>query len=135
MPLMVWDDSYSVRVDKIDQQHKQLFRLINQLHDAMTQGKGKEVLNQIFDGLISYTSSHFSDEERMMTAYGYPQTASHRKEHESLVTQVSELQKEHASGKLGVSIQTRDFLKSWLENHIRTVDMKYAPFFQQKGAR
>ena len=63
MPLFVWNDSYSVKVAELDNQHKKLIGLINQLYDAMKEGKGKDVLEVIFTELIEYTKNHFSAEE------------------------------------------------------------------------
>jgi len=41
MALVTWDQSYSVSVRRMDEQHQKLFALINALHDAMRQGKGQ----------------------------------------------------------------------------------------------
>jgi len=40
MPL-VWDDSLRTGVLLVDNQHQELFRQINGLHEAMLQGKGE----------------------------------------------------------------------------------------------
>jgi hemerythrin len=133
MPILVWDESFSVRIAKVDQQHKQLFSLINQLHDAMAEGKGKETLDKVFSGMLNYTVTHFKEEEQMLSAHGYPQFAAHKKQHEAFIERFTQLQKDHNSGKLGVSIQTRDLLKTWWETHIKTIDMQYSSFLIQKG--
>src|SRR5271157_2886782 len=41
MALVTWDQSYSVSVKKLDEQHQKLFSLLNTLHEAMRQGKGQ----------------------------------------------------------------------------------------------
>lgn len=41
MPIIQWNDSLPVGVDAMDLQHKKLVNLINQLFDAMKEGKGK----------------------------------------------------------------------------------------------
>ncbi len=43
MALIDWDKSLSVNVEEIDQQHKKLIAMINELNEAMRNGKGKEV--------------------------------------------------------------------------------------------
>ena len=59
MSLIKWNDSFSVNVVKIDQEHKKLFEMVNELTDAMKAGHGKDVLGNILDRLISYTAFHF----------------------------------------------------------------------------
>ena len=60
MALINWNNSMSVRVAKIDQQHQKLIAMINDLDDAMKQGKGKEVLGKVLSSLISYTATRRS---------------------------------------------------------------------------
>ena len=64
MSLIVWDDSLSVNVTEIDRQHQQLVSMLNDLHNAMKAGHGKEMLRNILSGLINYTDTHFKTEEK-----------------------------------------------------------------------
>ncbi|MGB9912684.1 MAG: hemerythrin, partial [Candidatus Kapaibacteriota bacterium] len=47
MAFIEWNDNYSVGVSIIDNQHKQLIRIINELHEGMGTGKGKDVLGKV----------------------------------------------------------------------------------------
>ena len=49
MSLIKWNDSFSVNVVKVDQEHKKLIAMVNDLTDAMKAGKGKDVLGKILD--------------------------------------------------------------------------------------
>lgn len=135
MDLIKWDDSFSVNVAKIDQQHQKLILMINELHDAMKQGKGKEVLGKIVNGLISYTATHFKTEEDYFNQFGYPETDSHKKEHIAFVQKVSEFKDGFEKGKLSLSIEVMNFLSDWLQNHIKGTDKKYSQFFNGKGLK
>jgi hemerythrin len=135
MDLIKWDDSFSVNVAKIDQQHQELILMINELHGAMRQGKGKEVLGQIVNGLISYTATHFKTEEDYFNQFGYPETYSHKKEHIAFVQKVSEFNDGFEKGKLSLSIDVMNFLSDWLQNHIKGTDKKYSQFFNGKGLK
>ena len=42
MAIIQWNDSLSVNVVEIDKQHQKLVAMINDLNDAMRQGKGKD---------------------------------------------------------------------------------------------
>ncbi len=58
MELVQWSESLSVTIREIDRQHQKLFDMINELHQAQLQGKGKDVQGKIVNGLISYTNEH-----------------------------------------------------------------------------
>ena len=47
MVLFEWDDTYSVNVGEIDEQHQKLVGMLNDLHEAMEQGKDKDALQEI----------------------------------------------------------------------------------------
>jgi hemerythrin len=51
----------------MDLQHQQLIHMINQLEEALQNGKGGYVLLQVLEGLLYYyTTTHFAAEERLM---------------------------------------------------------------------
>ncbi len=131
--LMVWDESLSVNVTKIDEQHKELVDLINELNDAMRSGKGKQTLQDVFRRLREYTVYHFSTEEELFAKYNYPGKLAHEKEHERLVNTVVELEGKFAKGQVAVTNEVMDFLKKWLLNHINGTDKRYSSFFNKNG--
>lgn len=135
MSLITWDESLSVNVAEIDSQHRKLVAMINELHDAMKSGKGKDVLGRILSGLISYTDSHFKAEEKYFAQFKYPDTAAHVKEHVAFVKKVTEFQTDFEGGRLTVSIDTLYFLRDWLQGHIKGTDKKYSAFFHENGLR
>jgi len=123
-----WKDEYSVRVISIDNQHQTLFRLAGELHAAMVAGQARGVLAKTLDRLVQYTAMHFAHEERLMRLHNYPDLPAHRAEHQALTTQVLKLQADFQGGKATITIQLLQFLKDWLEKHIKGSDLKYAPF-------
>jgi hemerythrin len=133
MPIIKWNESLSVQVIEIDNQHKKLVSLINELNEAMLQAKSKQVLGAILNGLIDYTATHFATEEKYFNQFLYPYTSSHLKEHRDFVQKVSEFKEQYAQGKIGLSIDILIFLSDWLNNHIKGSDKKYGPLFKEKG--
>jgi len=131
--IMPWKDEYSVGIRQIDEQHKRLVRLLNELHQAMCEGKSREVMTGILSQLVDYTKGHFAAEERMMQGYLFPGYAAHKVEHDQLTKTVLKFQQEVTSGKAVMSIDVMDFLKNWLRNHILATDQKYGPFLKSKG--
>lgn len=135
MAFIEWNESLSVNVAVIDGQHQKLIAMINELHEAMSQGKGRTVLGRIVSGLVSYTESHFRTEEKYFDVFGYPEALSHKKEHADFVAKVSEFKEGVEQGKIALSIEIMNFLSDWLRNHIKGVDKKYLSFFNEKGLR
>jgi len=133
MPLLHWDEGYSVKVRELDQQHQHLFALINTLHEAMSSGRGKEVLGKVLQELLEYTEYHFSNEERLFALHGYPVAGPHKAEHDKLTQQVRELKAKFDSGQTQITVDVMLFLKNWLNHHIQVVDKKYGEFFNEHG--
>ena len=134
MALLTWKEIYSVNTPEMDDQHKHLILLLNQLHDAMVRGAGNEVLRSVLDQLVTYTKAHFVDEERALEAAGYPRLAQHKAEHKALTDEVVKFRDEFAAGKVAVSVRVLTFLKEWLNHHIIGSDKLYAPWLARRQA-
>ena len=135
MAVILWNDSLSVNVAEIDQQHRRLIEMINDLNDAMRQGKGNDVLGATVNGLLAYAALHFKTEEKYFDLFGYPAAAGHKKEHADFTEKVSGFKDGFEKGHLGLTVQILNFLGSWLQNHIKGSDKQYGPFFNAKGLK
>ncbi|HEX8964075.1 MAG TPA: bacteriohemerythrin [Rhodocyclaceae bacterium] len=124
--MMEWNDSLKVGHGMIDRDHQRLVALINQLGEAMSAGQGKEACGAVLDELIDYTRTHFANEERLMAAHGYPDSAAHRAEHARLIEDVQEFRIKYASGTATLSVFLLRFLMEWLTHHIMQSDKKLA---------
>lgn|SRR5271166_660699 len=132
MPFMTWTEKLAVGVKVLDDDHKKLIDMLNQLDDGMKAGHGKEALAKVLEGLVSYTKFHFAREEDFFAKTGYP-AATHKKEHADLVTKVLDLQARCKRGELALSLETAEFLKDWLTSHILGTDQKYGAHLNAKG--
>lgn len=135
MALIDWNNSYSVNVKEIDDQHKKLIDLINKLYDEMKNGHGKEALSGVLKELVDYTKYHFQAEEKLLSKYNFPNFAAHKKEHEELTKKVEEINEKIASGKMVISSSVLTFLKDWLNNHILVEDKGYSSYLNNKGVK
>jgi hemerythrin-like metal-binding protein len=133
MPLLTWNKDYSVKIQEIDVQHQKLVELINELHDGMKIGKGKEIIGKILNELVNYTAFHFQTEEKLFDKYGYPDKIVHKRQHGDLVEQVMSFKKSFDEGKGVVTVDLMNFLKDWLTNHINNSDKNYSKFLNSKG--
>jgi hemerythrin len=135
MAIIRWSEELSVGVAEIDQQHQKLISMINDLNDAMINGKGKEALRDVINGLITYTATHFKIEERYFDQFGYEESSLHKNEHADFVKKVSDFRDGYVSEKLGLSINVMKFLSDWLTCHIKGSDKKYTACFNSNGMR
>jgi len=132
-PFIAWNDRYSVSVSAFDTQHKRLFNLINDVHEAMAMGSGKERMGEILDELIDYTAKHFQEEETLMKSSGYEGYDDHKEKHAALVDSVLTFKSDFDRGTAEVDLKLMSFLKDWLSKHIMGTDMRYKKFFKKKG--
>jgi hemerythrin len=131
--LFPWKEAYSVKIGVIDMQHKGLVNFLNELHQAMIEGRGKDVLGKILANLIKYTQVHFAAEEKLMQSHGYPGYPLHKPEHDRLTAQVLDFQRKFQSNEIALTIEVMEFLKDWLSKHILGSDKKYGPFLNAQG--
>lgn len=133
MALIDWSDNYSVNVKVMDDQHKKLINIINELNDSMKAGRSKDVMEKILKGLVDYTITHFSAEETLMKNNNYPGYTNQKSQHEALIKKVQDYQSKYQSGRMVMGVEIMSFLKDWLLNHISGSDKKYGPFLNEKG--
>lgn len=131
--LFEWNESCETGIGAIDQDHKGLVDLINDLYEAMQDGTGGALLLPIFSALRHYTETHFAKEERFMVEGGAPDQEQHFQEHKMMMAKLAELESRHRSGEAAISLQTLTFLRDWLKNHICAVDLAMAQQLQKKS--
>ena len=130
--LFVWDDSCRTGIDEIDQDHKGLVMLINDLYEAMQDGSGGALLLPIFSALKHYTATHFTKEEQYMVECEAPDQDNHFQEHKRMMAKLADLESRHRIGEAAISLQTLTFLRDWLKNHICDVDQAMAAQLKSK---
>jgi hemerythrin-like metal-binding protein len=131
--LFEWNESCETGIGAIDQDHKGLVDLINDLYEAMQDGTGGALLLPIFSALRHYTETHFAKEERFRVEGGAPDQEQHFQEHKMMMAKLAELESRHRSGEAAISLQTLTFLRDWLKNHICAVDLAMAQQLQKKS--
>ncbi|MCF6365325.1 MAG: bacteriohemerythrin [Bacteroidales bacterium] len=133
--LINWDEYYSVGYDLIDEQHKKLVDMINELYSSFILGEAQEKAQVIVEEMIKYTDYHFKTEENFFDEYNYPETQEHKNIHASFVNKAVELKEGLESGQITVSYDIMNFLRQWLIDHILKEDKKFAKFFSEKGIK
>jgi hemerythrin len=123
MALLQWKDNYSVGIEAVDHEHKELIALINRLHDELM-SKGEEPsIRAFFGDLFTGISAHFALEERFMRERRYDQFTQHKTDHERLLDEIRDIMddfedREIASAELGTQ------LDAWFSRHFETHDAR-----------
>ena len=131
MAIFEWDDSISLNIPVIDEQHKELLGWIAALNDAVRKGEGAQAIGDVLLKLVSYVCLHFEEEERLLLTCNYPDFAGHRAEHDGFVKKLQEIQ-EHFHDREELSRSTLEFMSDWVVTHIRGTDQKYGPLLRAK---
>ena len=130
--LLQWHDEYRVNVRTIDQQHQRLLAIANKLLTEVEAGKGREAVAETLDRLLGYTLYHFTEEEKLLGRYGYPEAADHAARHKKLMAQVEAFVTELQDGSVSAD-DLLEFVHKWVVNHILIEDRKFGPFLNERG--
>lgn len=131
---MAWTKEISVGVTMMDDDHKKLIDIINELHDGIVAGHKKEILAAVLDKLVDYTKFHFTKEEELLLKTKYLAVSSHKLEHASFVSRITNLQDRFKSAPVVMlDLELMSFLRNWLLTHIQGSDKKYGPRINASG--
>jgi hemerythrin len=135
--LVTWTQTFSVGVQIIDDQHKTLFRLINDMyhHSSGDEWEEREYFKEVIHESVKYIKIHFSTEEKIMVTTKYPGYGEHKKEHDLFVLTVIEKVKDFEAGKRLILANFTKFLKEWILTHIAVKDKLYISYFKSIASR
>lgn len=130
MSYLQWTENLSVGVPRMDDHHKKLVDLINRVFDAMS-GDASSAVDPVLAELLDYTRYHFSEEEKLLEARGYPELEEHREVHRAMVAEVVEMRARRQVDPASVTAaETLDFLSKWLMRHIIGKDLRYRSYVE-----
>lgn len=124
MPYIKWEPYYSVHVEILDEQHRKLFDIVNDLIDEIESGS-KNILSIIHD-LVDYLSVHFHQENIVMMDSNYPGFLKHGREHQQFIEKVDEFLSAYQEGDTDLGMNMILFMKDWIYTHTTKLDMQYA---------
>ena len=130
MASIQWKEAYNVGITVIDEQHKKLIEIINELFEAQQVGTTQLIISSVLDKLVDYTKYHFDMEEDMQINCRYSKAASHKQEHEFFIEKINGLKVDLAKNNLLLSLKTLDFLKDWTISHILGSDKEFAEYLR-----
>jgi len=133
--LFTWKPEYEINFPKIDNQHRGLVGIVNDLYEAKLSGETEPAVVQTIDRLIIYVDVHFRDEEAAMQEWYYPGLGRHRIEHAELEKQVYALRKKIETGRGVATFELLNFLSEWFKVHILTSDKEFGRFVETRQSQ
>ena len=127
---VAWREDLSVGIGSIDDDHKKLLTLINNLETAVHYPTGEAFERQALRELVDYTKYHFEREEAMMRETGYADYEPHKRQHEAMIAKVGGFMDAYEKDREGTIEELTEFLKDWLLKHIAGTDQKYSGHLQ-----
>lgn len=132
LPYLKWKNAYYVGVEEIDNDHKQLVSLINQVVTASQDHLSENIVPNILDELIDYTKNHLRREEKLMEEYEYPDRVKHAVMHVKFIDKINKFHTKYESERKMKNEVVFDFLRCWLLKHISSTDQDLGAFIKAK---
>lgn len=130
--MFIWKEEFSVNIPLIDEQHKKLFKIGNNINELLKNYYGQDSFDQILaevSKLVEYTKYHFSQEEKLMEHYNYDELEKHIAEHNKFILYLEGLDYEVINFKQKEALTDLvKFIASWIFKHIMNTDFRYSEF-------
>ena len=117
-----WRDGFTINIPSVDEQHKHLFELVKAL--------STKTVEATIDELLDYVVVHFTHEQELMEASGYPGFADHLKLHEDFGSTVADFLGRSDEWSDERVHELRRFLNKWLIGHILTHDLRFGNWYR-----
>lgn len=127
-----WADSLSVGVKLVDDEHKLLLSIFNDLVNALRTDRPLSVAKRVVEELAGYATYHFAHEEELMRAFRYPELESHHREHDKLTGRLMEIDQNLARNKANVA-DVIEFARVLVNNHFLMTDARMGEFLKARA--
>lgn len=119
-----WKDDYRIGVPRVDEQHFQLIRMLNELYQKIGPEVSPGCVWELLDGFNSYAETHFSSEERIALDGGVPvpELNQHKQEHEAYRERMRSFRHAFSQNDKRAPVQLMAFLSNWWLSHILVRD-------------
>lgn len=130
---IIWNESFSVGVKEIDEQHQQLFDIVNRLGNSINAPTSTEKVSDIIKELLDYSVEHFTTEEDYFEKFNYENKETHTKSHNLYKEKIDHFIEDFQKKNGYLSFEIIDFLTSWWVGHINGEDKQYTKCFHDHG--
>lgn len=132
-PLIEWNNSFDNEIGELNEQHKRIVELANQLYIGLRTDKPKKEIKEVLKMLVDYTAWHFSNEERYFEEFGFESAHNHSAQHRQFIAHLDDFRKTHQAGRTKFYDDVMRYIKTWIEEHFANVDKEYVVLFKENG--
>ena len=129
-----WHTAYACGNLLIDEQHHGLFDDANKLLGALLSNRPRDEVAALVDVLIGDVVQHFTDEEVIIAAAGYPQAAEHAVIHRTLVDKAVGLTNSFHKGSLAFGELFQFLAHDLVARHMLGADREFFVYLQSGPA-
>ena len=122
----LWDSKLTIGSEVIDNQHKVLFDLIQDLNNATAAGASMKVLDTLLGVLLNYSYQHFEIEEKYFKAHA--DFTKHCLEHYQLIKKLNSFIIDFRNNRYEGEKTPSAFLEDWLLDHIERFDKPFLTY-------
>jgi len=131
---MSWEPELSVGVKEMDDEHRELIGMLNEIHASTAANRNGRELSHLVERVVARAKAHFAHEERLLEEAAYSEAGAHYREHDRMIAKALSVQAAfHCGSPSALSEEFFDFLRDWLLHHIRECDKLYGPSLNAKG--
>lgn len=124
MTLLQWKPEYSIGIESMDDEHREMMRLINEIHDRLNADSDADQINHCLGEIFNAISMHFALEERLMKDNAYAEFQAHKDDHEKLLDEIRDLMDEFYDNSATGMSALEESLSGWFSTHFSTFDAR-----------
>jgi hemerythrin len=130
---VLWNTRYDTGIRVIDEQHQQLFQIIDGLRKMVQNSAQRADVAALLEELVECSKRHFATEEAYMAQFHYPDLTQHVAEHASMLTSLHELLAKFQENHQAMALMVPTFMEGWLKHHISDGDFGFVSFLKARN--
>ena len=130
---VAWNIRYSTGIRIIDEQHQELFRMVERLRKMVQVGADRVMVQGLLEDMVACSERHFATEEAYMGRFNYPDLTQHVSEHATMLTSLHELLARFEESHQVMAMMVPTFMEGWLKHHISDGDFGFVTFLKARN--
>ncbi len=124
MSLLQWKTEYSVGIDAMDDEHREMIDLINATYEKLESDSDPDQVDECLSEVYKTISMHFALEEKIMRDNSYAEYQAHKDNHEELLDQIRDLMDDFHEDPESGRAHLEQRLSDWFSGHFSTFDAR-----------
>jgi hemerythrin len=135
MASLIWNQSCTVGVQAMDDQHGILLDALNELRVELLHGAECRTVRTMLKRVTELMKLHVESEERLLAQHGFPGLAAHRAEQQKLLGRLAQFNVRFEQRQVGAVYELVEYLRKWFTTHTGIAGQKYGPWLQKCGVQ